>query len=97
MVIEVHDKSVKRVPRSRVVFVQETRTLNEIQNTVRPLTDEALIPNTFLVTVETKDGDHNTNGIPVLEEVHKKPAEIIINNNNNSSQAEDENIQLVED
>ena len=50
VVIERPDFSVERVSRDRVVLAPRPRTLPEIQNVIRPMTDEELIPEEYPVS-----------------------------------------------
>ena len=55
--IERPDKTVEWVSRSRVVLAPKPRTVDEIHNAARPLTDEEITPDTFPVEEEiTNDG-----------------------------------------
>ena len=80
VVIQRPDNSVERVSRSRVVLAPQPRTVNEIQNAIRPLTDEEVIPDTFPM----EDGTTN-DGTPVNETRATQVA-----NQANSTPVEDE-------
>lgn len=89
MVIEGIDRSVENVSRSRVVLAPEPRTLDEIQNNVRPLKYEELKPNNFSVENGTINDEMHAKGTPVMDEVHENPVGTMVNDNYNSTQVED--------
>ena len=57
VVIERQDKSVERVSRSRVVLAPQPRTVMEIQNAVRPMTDEEVLNDEYPISEEVNKRD----------------------------------------
>ena len=70
VVIEKDDRSVERVSRSRVVLAPKPRTLDEVQRSVRPMTDEELIPEEYPV-------QEGINARDVTRRVNSREKEII--------------------
>ena len=59
VVIEREDNTVERVSRDRVVLAPKPRTVQEIQQAVRPMTDEQLTQNAYPVSQKTNLQDIN--------------------------------------
>lgn len=70
------------------MLVPEFRTLEEIQNAVRPLTDEEFVENAFQKEGETNDNDTLIIRNPTSNKVVDQSAEIAGNENNDSNQGE---------
>ena len=60
VVIERPDSSVERVSRDRVVLAPQPRTQAEIQDVIRPMTDEELIPTRYPVEVGLESTGRHT-------------------------------------
>ena len=72
VVIERNDKTIERVSRDRVALAPTPKTLEELQNVVRPMTDEELTPDAYPTSEKSNLCDLSKNQSPTDTTVQQR-------------------------